>query len=349
MQEYHLVHCIWSNGKQVQCSQDYDVIKKVMRNGINVYALFPILIIAKRRLFRQLQLGSVNQWFPKLSQGMTFTIKAINTDFCKTATATKQFIDNVWMERRKILNQKILNSTVNEDQLQKWDLFDYDQLIGLIMHQATVFDNFDVDGRHDNDQILAICCPDPRSRAKTRRNGGKLPEEIAFLETMENMPNHSKMLMTSFRTALCRSNELQNQLKLIRNFKKKEFFSPALDVSVADWLSQRKKVSIIDRIQQVRKVMVNIELPEVKGDFQNDINEVENELIGSIIDNLDQINRIQKEKCLLQHIPKRLVGDNCFPELAKIINRKSQNMDICEIISSTTESMDSWTDSWSSE
>ena len=299
-------------------------------------------------MYQQYQNGS-NQWFPVLKQGSCFTIKYRNTDFCKSKENTKKFINSIWSERHKILDQNALTSTINEDSLRQGDLYEEEQLIDIIMQQAAAFENFDVDGRHESHQILAIYNPDPRSQTRIRRNLGKLPEEISFLEIMNHMPNHSSNLMTSFNKALGGTNELKNQWVEIKNYQKEEYFSPAVDVSVMDWLSQKKKTAIIDRLQQVRKVMVNMDLPPVEGDFQEEIEETENELVGSIIDNLDKLIRIQKEKCVLEHIPKRLVGENCFPELAKLIAAKNKTMDICEVVSSTSDSMESWLGSWSSE
>ena len=177
---------------------------------------------------------------------------------------------------------------------------------------------------------------------------GQHAEETAFIQFMDQIPIISNRLRTN-DSGIPGSTEVKNQWKIISKLKSEEFFVPAIDITVDDWLRQRNEVSIINRLKQVRKVVLNMDLIGIDGDLQEIITETENELIGSISDKLDQLIAIQKEKSIWMHIPRNLVNEKCFPELAKIIPNKNKNEQAVEVIPSTDSLDSSWTGSWSSD
>ena len=348
LQQYWLVHCIWSNGKSVQCSQTYESFQKIMQNGFNVYALFPILVIAKRKMFRQYQERNMLQWFPNLCHASKFTRNILDTEFCKTQKKTKEFIQNIWLERQAILKLECLNSSINEAQLSQWDLYSSNQLIEIIMNLASTCENYDTHIRHDSNEICAVFMPEPRAPTKMRRFYGLKDEEIAFIQIMNNTVKHSDQLMTSFPKGVVGTDEFRKQLQQIKQSRETEFYTPPIDVTLVDWFAQKKEFSIIERLKQIRKVMINMDLAECEGELKDILSETENELIGSITDKLDKLVLIQKEKSLLKLIPQDLVNEDCFPELMQLLSKKNKKADIQDISSSAASSDESWNDSWSS-
>ena len=288
------------------------------------------------------------QWYPNMVQMVKYSNANLYTDFCKTKNATKDFIHTIWSARLQILKKDDLVSLVDVDKLQEWDLYSNDQLIVMIMKMASTFENLDVDGRHDNDVVLAVSNLEPRARLRSRRLTGLLPEEKAFLDTMDKLPDHTDFSMTSSSNGLVGSTELKVQLRQIQNARDNEFFCPPIDVCLADWLLQRQEISSINRLKQIRKVIVNIELAETGGELNKDISDAENELLGVILDSLDQLTVIQKEKMTLKHIPANLLNDKCFPEIAKILSKENKSADI-DTTELTSNSIESWEGSWSSD
>ena len=135
--DYILVHLIWSDGKQVQGSQDYDIFCNVMNDGINIYPLFPMLSIAKRRMCSHVKYDWNHvKWLPKLEMGASVRKEHFFTDFCKSRDLTQKFTQNIWNARTEIIQKDIFGPKVTKKNLEELDQMDSNALVQAIMTLA---------------------------------------------------------------------------------------------------------------------------------------------------------------------------------------------------------------------
>ena len=315
-------------------------------NGLNVYPLFPIQLIVKNRLVQIPRKWSEDKWDINITDIMNHKKSAISTDFCKNVTNINAFIANIRQHRLDLLHENVINPSISNELL-----IPDGKVVNMIRKMAANLENFDYDCRHDNNMVIAMHTPPPKVKFVRRMNSGRLMEEKIFIEMMKKIPKSEDTSSNIYPKGVAGSNEWKLELDKIKRDKAFEVQYNPLDLEAVNWVLMRKSTNSWTRLEQMKKVIKNVSFDDMEGQFKSEIAKEENTILDSITIALDRLQKLQKEKdCLANNkIHPDLINANCFPEIAKIIQKHNQTMDIAELSEDSSSSLSSWSDSWSSD
>ena len=236
----------------------------------------------------------------------------------------------------------------------EWDRITREQVCDMVMTQVQLLENYDVTRRWEQDQVIGIHNPEPRKQYYRRKGNQKHAEEKAFLEIMKIVPDCPERFNALYPAGLAGSSELQNQIDEIKREKRMEFSARPLDLTLKDWLQRPKPDCTQLELLHLKTKMMKISFDELLGPLGKVVKEEEVKVINSITSQLDHLIEIQKEKqCMMNgKIPKSLVNENCLPKLAQLCRNtqtKGNSTVTVKMISSDSDSFESWNGSWSTE
>ena len=344
-----LVHCLWSDGANVHCSQDFTIFNDVINNGFNIYPMLPLEILIKNRLYQNPKDNYFGKGMrPTLWECLKFNRKQLHLDVCKNDIEMAKFIQTMKIERND------LSKMLTDESLQNLNgpTESVNQLLVYANTLANAYENHDVNDRSENETVLCLYNPPPNTRFTRRYNKSCYKEEIDFVLACAK-ENKSMDLNQPIRNYRNGSKEVRTEWELIHEEMKKEFGFKPVDLAINDWLALQKDKPIKIRLNQMAKSIQDLNFDAFEGDLEKETKDTEGKLKKEIAEKLMKLSRIQEEKICLQtkKIPIDLVNENCFPEMAEILaeaERSNKCLDIFPVSDSDTD-FDSWSDSWSSD
>ena len=235
-----------------------------------------------------------------------------------------------------------------------WDGGSLEEMINYGQTLANSFENFDVSGRHDNNNILSLYTPAPRQLFIRRYNHGQSEAENNFISFCAALNSQNPGLVGNNPTqSRAGSTDVENEWRSIKAEKAKQFLPRPIDLSINDWLAQMKDKTSRTRLSGLVNQIQNLQFEDFEGAMTEEIKKTEDEIKATIMNGLKKLENLQDEKyCLMtKKISINLINKNCFPEMAEIFeksNKENKQLEIV-VLSDSEDEYESWIDSWSSD
>ena len=328
------VQIIWLDQQGIiQCSQCPDIIRKTMDNGINVYCLFPMRQIIIWNIFGKFQ--PAKSIMPSLDQISNPKFK-LNCAIVQSKGVFNRIANNIWKAKQDLL-----------------DTFDITTVPDINIDEA-----YNIAKAYANEsqrstsirpmsEVLYKYQPKPITKYTRRFKKGNTKEEIAFIVKCQAQKEVEYIFKQPIHVM---ENEIQAEWQDINREKAKGKISKPLDLHFYQWF-QAKRNPETNPLDQIQKAVINLNFQPTHTVLQDAVEDREAQIKIDIINALEQLKKLQKEKDQVQNVRNfnvQLINENCFPIIAEIwcsfhAMNGAAGMEIEEILESSID----WSGTWS--